>query len=87
MGKALKRITSVTKPGGIGFISMQDGATEAIEDKQVQGRTVKRLFARWSKEEFVSVLEGNGYEVVYYSYRTHPIVNWHCFFVKTPPVR
>lgn len=83
MDEALQRVKSVAKPGAIGFISLKDGDGEYITNDFVAGRDLERFFSYWKKDEFVSVLERNGFSLVEYHFK--PMTEqtkWHCFFVK-----
>lgn len=84
MSEALARIKSVTVKRAIGFISLKDGIGEKVEHDEINGKQLERFFSYWKKDEFVKVLQENGYTIADYSY--HPMsekTRWHCFFVQT----
>jgi hypothetical protein len=81
--EALQKIKSTQKTGAIGFISIKDGEGEQVISKKLDGRTLKRFFALWNRDNFEEVLNKNGYEVLDYDYRiVSANTHWHMFFVK-----
>ena len=74
--KALKKIKTQIKPGGIGFITMKAGVGEK-EDPDTG-----RWFAYYSRDEFQKVLERNGYRVVEEKSSKGEKNLWLCFWVK-----
>jgi SAM-dependent methyltransferase len=81
--ESLQNIRAVTRPGGIGFSSLKDGVGEKIEAKSLNDVVHRRFFAYWHREEFVHVLERNGYKLVDYTHHTlKDATVWHCFLVE-----
>lgn len=81
---ALRQIRTVVRPGGIGFISLKDGAGETVENEDVHGVQLRRLFVYWTKADFATVLDRNGYDLVRYSYHPRsPRTRWHSFIVQS----
>jgi len=81
--EALQQIKKVVKPGGVGFISLQNGDGEKSRINELHGQQLERWFAYWRKDEFTEVLERNAYKVL--EYINHPFEGkdkWHCFFVQ-----
>ena len=83
IGQALTAIHGVLQPGAIGMISMKAGDEEHFEVRDKEGHHEERLFAYWKKDDFIAVLEQNGFSLRQYAYR--PVstrTNWHIFFVE-----
>jgi SAM-dependent methyltransferase len=81
--EALQAISTVLKPGGVGFISMKDGDREEFEERKVSGRRERRIFAYWTKEDFEQALRRNGFLVLTYEYvPVSQRTNWHRFIVQ-----
>lgn len=79
---ALQALNHVIRKGGVGFISIKDGAGEQFEDRMQTGRHEKRLFSFWRREEFEQALSRNGFKVASYEYRPkNERSNWHHFYV------
>lgn len=63
---ALENIHKVTKPNGIGFISIKQGEGEImIEDDRREKRKMKGLFVFYSQDEFSKKLQENDFEILY----------------------
>ncbi len=62
VGKVLQEIKRVIKSGGIGFFAMKEGKGE----KMVQGpyKEDERFFSFWQEDEFLKILQENGFEVL-----------------------
>jgi SAM-dependent methyltransferase len=73
--KALQRIRSQIKTGGIGFITIKAGTGE--EEDPGTGR----WFAYYSEEEFKNVLRRNQFEILAEKERPEKDL-WLCFWVK-----
>lgn len=72
---AMQSIYCVTKPGGIGFITMKAGAGER-EDPNTG-----RWFAFYSGEAFAGILKRNGFEILQQDTRPGEKDTWLVYFV------
>lgn len=83
INEALQAISSVIKANGIGYISMKDGDAEIFEEREKSDRQEKRVFVFWREDDFVKVLQRNGFEPVYYEYApVNERSKWHRFIVR-----
>ena len=81
--EALQAISATLKPNAIGMISIKDGDDEDFEVRDNNGMHEERLFVYWRKNDFVNVLNQNGFSLLDYTYK--PVsrrTNWHVFFVE-----
>ncbi len=62
---ALQEIKRVTRPGGVGFLAMKEGDGEIIVRGPYDGD--ERLFSFYAEEEFLALLQGNGFEIIEHS--------------------
>lgn len=84
LDKILRSIRKIIKDGGVGFISIKE-KTEFDEGiiKENKFGGIERYFAFYTKKEFQTILEQNGFEIL----RSHVKIEnegtrWLCFFVK-----
>lgn len=82
MKEALHSIHTVLKDGGIGFISLKKGEGQGFVEGDHVGISYKRFFSFWEEDEFKSILEENGFEVVESYELEHSNKPWLVFFVK-----
>ena len=75
MGAALQELKKVTKPGGIGFISMKRGTGESVDTKG-------RFYSYYELEEFSNILAANGFTVTQKSKVSILDREWIVFMVK-----
>jgi SAM-dependent methyltransferase len=77
MQEALASISSVLKPGGIGFISLKEGDGEELDHYD----GLPRYFFYWRQEEFANELAKAGFEII--EVHTKPArIPFLCFFVQ-----
>lgn len=65
VGKVLQEIKQVAKSGGIGFLAVKEGEGEKMVRGSYEGD--ERFFAFYQEDEFLKVLQENGFEVLQHS--------------------
>lgn len=71
------------RPGGIGLITVREGAGEGLREKDDKSITDKRYFANYTAEEFAKILEKNSFSVIETSSRSGgDKYVWLSFFVQ-----
>lgn len=76
MNESLLAISSVLRKGAIGFIVMKEGEGERIDSE------TGRLFTYYQEDEFRTVLEWNGFEVLDTDRRDTEKNNYLIYYVK-----
>lgn len=81
---ALREVSRVTKPNGVGFISIKQGKGEPIIEEQIAGDKVgKRFWAFYHKPEFDEVLKRNNLEVLgFRKWAKSKRTSWLIYFVR-----
>jgi len=89
IGEALREMHRVTKPDGIGFISLKEGYGQKIErdilfDESGEEIHYDRFVARYQESEFASILTENHFNIIDDKSYVKPVGNtrWLIFFVK-----
>lgn len=78
MDNILLTIKKQIKPGGIGFISLKQGEGEEVEEE------TGRLFAYYSQNEAIDVLQRNDYEILESNVRsTQGGTTWINFYISS----
>ena len=83
--EALQEVARVTKPNGIGFISIKQGKGEPILEADFAGsdRKLKRFWAFYHKPEFDEVLKRNKLEIINFKkWPKSKRTTWLIYFVK-----
>ncbi len=84
LSEALRRINSITRKSGIGFISIKEGVGEKVEEEILEGEEFSRLFAYFSDAEFADFLYNNGFDIL--RHQRKPMSEktiWLTYFVQT----
>lgn len=82
ISEVLRNIHHVVKNGGIGFVSIKKGEGERFVEGDHIGIPYKRFFSFWYEDEFASILQKNGFEVLESYELKHTDKMWLSFFVK-----
>src|SRR3989344_1037404 len=84
--KVFQQIKNIVKSGGVGFFAVKEGEDERMVKGSLEGD--ERFFAFYKEDEFLKLLQENGYEVLEHSRdmrEYNPPKNltvWLLYFVK-----
>ena len=63
--KVFQQIKNIVKSGGVGFFAVKEGEDERMVKGSLEGD--ERFFAFYKEDEFLKLLQENGYEVLEHS--------------------
>lgn len=75
--QSLAEMQRITAPGGLLFLSVQEGEGETWEDGEYG--TAERFFARYSEEEMAGLLAASGYKILEKSFARAGTRRWISF--------
>jgi ubiquinone/menaquinone biosynthesis C-methylase UbiE len=84
VGDALKEMRRVTKPEGVGFISMKEGMGESIDEEKLNGIPFERFFAYYHQDEFTDRLSASGFRIIEQYQKPVGQTNWLIYFIQKP---
>lgn len=73
---ALSAVKLVIKPGGIGFISLKEG------DGDIFDEATGRYFTLYKHQEFIDILQRNGFVIKNFNRMLDARNTWLCFYVQ-----
>lgn len=80
--EALQKIHFVTKPSGVGLISLKKGDGEKMIEDNFQDKKFRRLYSFYSLNEFSKILKRNRFKILSSYIRKSSKDTWLIYFVK-----